>query len=151
MKLAPQPGRPKLPARPCRQLAPSSPQRLSTAEPPEPLTVEAAVEAYLDSSRARGNSKANLCEKAGVFSRRTRVNPRDRCGAKIPVEASSLLSFCDRKGIRFLSEVTLAIVEQRRATRNAGDLVRSKRQKEVPGFLWFCERHDWFPRNYAPG
>jgi integrase len=28
-------------------------------------------------------------------------------------------------------------------------LVRAKRQGLVIGFIWFCERRSWFPRNYA--
>jgi len=36
-----------------------------------------------------------------------------------------------------------------RATWNVNSLVRSKRQGTLIGFVWFCERRGWFPRNFA--
>src|ERR1022692_4309160 len=112
-------------------------------------TVEMAVEAYLADARARGNSVSAVYKKEGIFARRFKINPQDKTGAKIAANTSSLLSFCAGKGIRFLEELDLAILSEWRATWNVNSLVRSKRQGSVIGFVWFCERRGWYPRNYA--
>ena len=62
---------------------------------------------------------------------------------------SALLRFCVGKGIRFLSELDLSTLREWRAGWNLESLSRAKRQGQVLGFLWFCERAGWFPRNYA--
>ncbi len=113
------------------------------------VTVVAAVDAYLADARDRGNSESAIYKKQGIFARRFKLNPKDTNGPKIPVETSSLLSFCDGKGIRFLSELTLPIVSEWRASWKVNTLVRAKRQGSVIGFFWFCERRGWYPRNYA--
>jgi integrase/recombinase XerD len=123
----------------------------SAAQEPEPTrpTVEGAVSAYMADSRDRGNGDASLYKKATVFERTEIVNPRDRSGAKIAAKTTSLLWFCRQKGTRFLSELNLATLCEWRATWGVNSLVRAKRQGLVIGFLWFCERRGWFPRNYA--
>src|SRR5260370_29678421 len=108
-----------------------------------------AVAAYIADSRDRGNWEASLYKKATVFERTEIVNPRDRKGAKIPAGTTSLLWFCRNKGIRFLSELTLPVLCEWRASWKVNSLVRAKRQGLVIGFLWFCERRGWFDRNYA--
>jgi integrase len=121
-----------------------------TADPePSRPTVEMAVAAYMADSRDRGNGEASLYKKATIFERTEIVNPRDRSGARLPSNTTSLLWFCRDKGIRFLSELTLPILSEWRATWKVNSLVRSKRQGLVIGFLWFCERRGWFDRNYA--
>jgi hypothetical protein len=60
-----------------------------------------------------------------------------------------LLRFCDQKGIRFLEELDLNTIRDWRATWKVNSLVRQKRQGQVIGFFWFCERAGWLPRNYA--
>jgi integrase len=60
-----------------------------------------------------------------------------------------LRAFCAEKGIRFVSELDLAALQEWRGTWGVEALTRDKRQREVIGFLWFCERAGWFERNYA--
>lgn len=122
----------------------------ATAEP-EPVlpTVEMAVAAYMADSRDRGNGEATLYKKATVFERTEITNPKDRTGNKIPADTTSLLWFCRGKGIRFLAELTLPVLSEWRSTWKVNALVRAKRQGLVIGFMWFCERRGWYPRNYA--
>lgn len=124
--------------------APAAPQ----SEPPRP-TVEMAIAAYMADARDRGNGEASLYKKATVFERTAIINPKDRSGAKIPANTISLLGYCRDKGIRFISELTLQVLSEWRATWRVNSLVRAKRQVLVIGFIWFCERRGWFPRNYA--
>ncbi len=104
--------------------------------------------AYLDDSRDRGNSEAALYKKAGLFQRTAIQDPKDR-SKSIPARTKSLVGFCRDKGIRFLSELTLPILAEWRSGWQVNSLVRSKRQGALIGFVWFCERRGWFPRNYA--
>jgi integrase/recombinase XerD len=67
----------------------------------------------------------------------------------IPSQTTSLLRYCDQKGIRFLAELDLNTIRDWRGTWKVNSLVRQKRQGQVLGFLWFCERAGWLPRNYA--
>ena len=89
-------------------------------EPPEP-TVEAAIAAYLKAAKDLGISEATMYKKRLVF------------GKLLP-------AFCAEKGIRFLSELDLAAMQEWRGTWNVGSLTRHKRQCEVIGFFWFCLR-----------
>lgn len=112
-------------------------------------TVEMAVRAYMADARDRGNNDATLYKKATVFERTLVTNPKNHEGAKIPAATTSLLWFCRDKGIRFLKELTLPTLCDWRSTWKVNSLVRAKRQGLVIGFIWFCERRGWFPRNYA--
>ena len=112
------------------------------------VTVERAVAAFMADSRDRGNSDSTLQKKATIFERRTARDPKNREGL-VPSRGTSLLRFCDQKGIRFLEELDLNTVRDWRATWKVNSLVRHKRQGQVIGFLWFCERAGWLPRNYA--
>jgi integrase/recombinase XerD len=123
------------------------------APPPEAgdsdgTAVERAVAAYMADSRDRGNSAATLQKKATIFERRMARDPKDREGL-IPSQTTSLLRYCDQKGIRFLAELDLNTIRDWRGTWKVNSLVRQKRQGQVLGFLWFCERAGWLPRNYA--
>ena len=120
----------------------------ATPEPPRP-TVEMAVAAFMADSRDRGNSEATLQKKATVFERRTAKDPKNPNGPPRPSNATSLLWFCDQKGIRFLSELDLNTIREWRSTWKVDDLTRRKRQGQVIGFFWFCERSGWLPRNFA--
>ncbi len=93
-------------------------------------TVEVAVAAYLKAAKDRKLLGVTLDKKRLVFDKR-------------------LLAFCAEKGIRFVSELTLAAVQEWRGTWGVSPRVTYKRQKEVIGFFWFCERAGWFPPNYA--
>jgi len=112
------------------------------------VTVERAVAVFMADSRDRGNSDATLQKKATVFERRIARDPKNR-EALIPSQATSLLRHCDQKGIRFLSELDLNTIRDWRSEWKVNSLVRQKRQGQVIGFFWFCERAGWLPRNYA--
>ena len=126
-----------------------APAAVPEPEAPPLPTVEMAVNAYMEDARDRGNGEASLYKKATIFQRTEIINPRHRSGPKLPADTTSLLWFCRAKGIRFLSELTLAVLCEWRATWKVNSLVRAKRQGLVIGFLWFCERRGWFDRNYA--
>ena len=103
--------------------------RNGTAEADRP-TVVMAVTAYLRAAKDRKLLGVTLDKKRLVFGKR-------------------LLSFCAEKGIRFVSELDLTTTQEWRGTWGVSPRVTSKRQKEVIGFFWFCERAGWFPPNYA--
>ena len=112
------------------------------------ITVEKAVAAFMADSRDRGNSDATLQKKQTIFERRTARDPKNRENV-IASRTMSLLRYCDQKGIRFLIELDVNTVRDWRATWNVNSLVRQKRQGQVIGFFWFCERAGWLPRNSA--
>ena len=114
-----------------------------------PITVAEAVDAYMTDSRDRNNGEASLYKKEGIFRRRFRTDPKNRTGEKIETRGMSLLAFCERKGIRFVQELTLAALREWRGEWQVGSLVRHKRQGSLIGFIWFCERSEWFPPSYA--
>jgi integrase len=112
------------------------------------VTVEAAVDAYMTDAKDRNNGESSLYKKEGVFQRRLCINPKNK-EEKIPASGLSLLAFCDMKGIRFVHELNLAVLREWRGTWKVNSLVRYKRQGSLLGFIWFCERSEWFPQNYA--
>jgi integrase len=127
-----------------------APEPASDAPPEAPRpTVEMAVSSYMADGLDRGNSEATLQKKATVFERRTAKDPKCPNGPPLPSNATSLLRFCDQKGLRFLSELDLNTVREWRSTWRVDDLTRRKRQGQVIGFFWFCERSGWLPRNFA--
>lgn len=104
-------------------VAPSAPE-------PELPTVDTAIDAYLQSAKDLGISEATFYKKRLVFD-------------------NLLRAFCAEKGIRFLKELDLATIQEWRGTWNVRALTRRKRQGQVIGFLWYCERAGWFDRGYA--
>jgi integrase len=96
----------------------------------EPLTVAAAVAAYMADSQDRGNADATVYKKRIIFERQ-------------------LLAFCRGKGIRYLSELDANILREWRAAWKDEALARYKKQGRVIGFFWFCERAGWLARNFA--
>jgi integrase len=82
------------------------------------------VSAFLADSKERGNSEATLYKKSGIFEKLLR-------------------QYCA------VSELDLNTLREWRRTWKVNSLVRAKRQGQVIGFLWFCERSGWLPRNYA--
>lgn len=101
-------------------------------EPPRP-TIAHAIEAYMADAIARGNAESTTEKRRNIFT----TGPQ------------SLRRFVQAKGLRFLHELDLAILREWRSAWPVEALTRSKRQGQVIGFLWFCERSDWFPRNFA--
>ncbi len=126
-------------------VAPSSPE---ASEDSNYIAVETAVAAYMADSHDRGNSESTLQKKGSIFERRTARDPKNR-ETLIPSQTTSLLRYCDQKGVRFLPELDLNAVRDWRSTWKVNSLVRQKRQGQVIGFFWFCERAGWLPRNYA--
>src|ERR1019366_8285573 len=115
-------------------IVPPSPEsgevaRNGTVEADRP-TVAMAVAAYLKAAKDRGVRGVTLEKKRLVFEKR-------------------LLSFCAEKGVRFVSELDLTTTQEWRGTWGVSARVTDKRQKEVIGFFWFCERAGWFLPNYA--
>jgi integrase/recombinase XerD len=105
------------------------PNRASEPEPERP-TVASAVAAFMQHQKDKGISDATLYKKRLVFEK-------------------LLQDFCRVKGIRYLSELDLNALREWRGTWNVAALTRAKRQGEVIGFVWFCERSGWYPRNHA--
>ena len=109
----------------------STPAPASRAEPEAPLpSVEMAVAAFMADAKDRGNSVATLYKKRVVFE--------TACWGSAPA-----------KGIRFVSRIGLSTPSGVARTWNVDALSRAKRQGQVIGFLWFCERAGWLPRNSA--
>jgi len=104
--------------------------RNGTVTEPELPTVEAAIVAYMKAACDRGISEATLYKKRLVFD-------------------TLLRAFCANKGIRFLNEMDLSQWQEFRSTWKVESLTRRKRQGELIGFFWFCERNGWYDRNYA--
>ena len=105
------------------------PEPAEAAEPERP-TVEMAVSAYMADGKERGNGEATMYKRKHEFEK-------------------GLMGFCRDKGIRFLSELDLNMLREWRGTWKVESLSRQKRQGRVLGFMWFCERAGWLPRNYA--
>jgi integrase len=107
------------------------PNRASDPAPePEKPTVQMAIAAFMQHQRDKGISEATLYKKQLVFEK-------------------LLPGFCAEKGIRFLEELDLNALRDWRGTWKVEALSRAKRQGEVIGFIWFCERSGWYERNYA--
>jgi integrase len=114
------------------------------------VTVEHAVQAYIQDGRDRGNDEATLQKKEFIFARTAVVEWRaKRKGEVRPSKTVSLLGFCADKGIRFLSELTLPEIREWRARWTDGTMARRKKQGRVIGFFWFCERNAWCPAHFA--
>jgi integrase/recombinase XerD len=95
--------------------------------------IDMAVETFLARGRDLGNSGPTLYKKRHVFSS----------------GKESLLAFAKAKGLRFLAEINANLLQEWRSTWKVDSLSRHKRQCQVIGFLWFCERAGWLPRNFA--
>jgi integrase len=115
------------------------PEPAAAAEPERP-TVEMAVASYMADSRDRGNTEATIYKRRNEFGEDTE---------KKKASKTSLLGYCRDKGIRFLAEIGLNELREWRSTWNVESLSRQKRQGRMIGFLWFCERAGWYPRNHA--
>ena len=106
-----------------------------TAGEPVPVqpTIEQGILAYMANAKDLGNADSTLDKKNNIFT----TGPQ------------SLRKFALAKGFRFLAELDIVALREWRATWNVEGLTRSKRQGQVIGFFWFCERSGWLPRNYA--
>jgi hypothetical protein len=69
-----------------------------------------------------GQLGRDASEKATIFERRTARDPKNRSGPLLPTKSTSLLWFCDHKGIRFLSELDLNAFREWRRRQGRGQL-----------------------------
>lgn len=113
--------------------APASGALAPATEEPGAGSIAAAVAWFLADARDLNRAEATLSKKKTVFS----TGPH------------SLLAFAAAKGLRFLTELDITALRAWRATWEVSPLTRHKRQCSVIGFLWFCERAGYYPRNHA--
>jgi integrase len=117
-----------------RPVRPQSEAAAPPAEDPYPSATEPsiaqAVAAFISDAEVRGLAETTVSKRRTVFER-------------------NLLSFAAAKGLRFVRELDLATLREWRVGWNVNSLVRAKRQRSAIGFLWFCERAGWLPRNTA--
>ena len=104
----------------------ASPQKIA------PVTLEAAVEAYLADAKARELREATLYKLKSIFQKQ-------------------LLAWAKDKGLRFLKEIDLALLRDFRATWKGGALAKKKKQERLIGFFWFCVRAGWLAANPTQG
>lgn len=104
-----------------------------TEKPASLPSVEIAVKSFISHATDTGNGESTLYKKNNVFL----------------TGKQSLTAFAAHKGVRFLQEIDISFLREWRSTWKVAALSRHKRQCQVIGFLWFCERSGWFPRNFA--
>lgn len=97
---------------------------------PSGITLEKASKDFLAEGKARNLAPSTMGKRKTVFEKQ-------------------LLGFARDKGLRFVHELDLQTLREWRDSWKTKALSRDKRQKNVIGFLWFCEREGWFPSNYA--
>lgn len=97
------------------------------------ILLRTAVSLYINSAENRGNAHNTLRKKKTVFE----------------TGHESLLVFAERGGYRFVSQIDALFLEEWRNSWSLEALARFKRQCQVIGFLWFCQRHGWFPPTYT--
>lgn len=96
----------------------------------ELFTIEQAIENYLEDKRQQ-NCEAATLYKLGIIFRK------------------QFLSFVQSKGLVYLTEITLAHLEEFRREWKDGPLAKKKKQERVLGFFYFCQRHGWIKQNPA--
>jgi integrase/recombinase XerD len=104
------------------------------APPPENevVTVEKAIEDYLEDKRQQNCEPATLYKLEIIFRKQ-------------------FLRFVAVKGLVYLTEITLAHLEEFRREWKDGPLAKKKKQERVLGFFYFCQRHGWIKQNPAAG
>lgn len=112
---------------------PATTAELAPIPTPALPTIEKAVASYYGQAKAIENAEDTLYKKRNVFL----------------TGKQSLTAFAASQGIRFVQEISIDFLRDWRSTWNVAALSRHKRQCQVIGFLWFCERAGWLPRNYA--
>jgi integrase len=98
----------------------------------EPVTIEAAVEAYLADAKARELRPATLYKLEIIFRKQ-------------------FLAWARERGLRFLKEVDLQLLRDHRSTWKDGALAKKKKQERLIGFFWFCLRAGWLTHNPTQG
>lgn len=98
----------------------------------EVITVEKAIEDYLEDKRQQNCEPATLYKLEIVFRKQ-------------------FLKFVGGKGLVYLTEITLTHLEEFRREWKDGPLAKKKKQERVLGFFYFCQRHGWIKQNPAAG
>ena len=94
-----------------------------------PASIQVAVTAYMDDTKARNLSDATRSKLQTIFEKQ-------------------FLAFCRAKGYQFLTQVAdINVVREFRATWKDAPLARSKKQDRVIGFFYFCHRSGWLQLN----
>lgn len=110
-------------------------RRWEEAESPrkaEPVSIKAAVEAYLADAKARELREATLWKLETIFRKQ-------------------FLGWTEAKGLRLLKELNLALLREFRGTWKDGALAKKKKQERIIGFFWFCIRAGWLRSNPTTG
>jgi len=98
----------------------------------EPVSIVAAVDAYLMDAKARELREATLSKLETIFRKQ-------------------FLSWAKEKGLRFLKEIDLLLLRDFRATWKDAALAKKKKQERLIGFFWFCIRSGWLATNPTTG
>jgi integrase/recombinase XerD len=97
-----------------------------------PITLKAAVSAYLADAKARELREATLYKLKGIFE-------------------TQFLAWTKDKGLRFLREIDLPLLREFRATWKDAALAKKKKQERLIGFFWFRMRAGWLTANPTQG
>jgi integrase len=92
------------------------------------VTIETAVEAYLNAARSRGLESSTLSKLDGIFRKQ-------------------FLIWCTSEGYKFLDEVDLDALLTFRDTWIDGPLAKRKKQERLIGFFWACVRRGYIIEN----
>lgn len=100
-------------------------------ETSEPISVHQAAEHFLADVKSRGLSDCTIYKYKLLFNR--------------------IGDFARRKGLRYLKELDLPILDQFRSEWKENPLSSLKKLERLKGFLRFCERRKWIEANPAAG
>jgi integrase/recombinase XerD len=101
-----------------------------TPKKTEPITLEKAVEAYLDDKRSQRLKDTTLTKLETIFKKQ-------------------MLSWCRAAGIHLLTDFDLTYLRQWRNSWTDGSLAAKKKQERVRGFFYFCQSNGWISDNPA--
>src|SRR3974390_1305171 len=99
---------------------------------PDRQTIHAAVAAFLSDKETQNLAAVSLRKMRLIFNK-------------------ELLIFCNRAGIVYLDELTLAQLERFRASLKNSPGTVKKKLEFVRSFLRYCVLHDWLAKNPAVG
>lgn len=101
-----------------------------TPKKQELVTLEKAVEAYLDDKRSQQLKDTTLTKLETIFKKQ-------------------MLTWCHASGIHLLAEFDLPYLRQWRGSWTDGPLAMKKKQERVRGFFYFCQTSGWIQDNPA--
>jgi integrase len=96
----------------------------------EQITIEKAIELYLDDKRQQNCEPATLYKLKIIFRKQ-------------------FFNFVRGKALAYLTEIDLAHLEEFRREWKDGPLAKKKKQERLLGFFYFCQRHGWIKQNPA--